>query len=54
MTDKPNVYVKKPVERMTDSELKNKICKDVKGGCAACEVRESCRYGTEYLRRVSA
>ena len=48
------VYVKKPVERMTDSELKNKICKDVKGGCAACEVRDTCRYGTEYLRRKSA
>ena len=44
------VYVKKPVEQLTDTELKHKICKDVR--CAECEVRDTCRYGTEWLRRM--
>ena len=45
-------YVKKPVEQLTDTELKHKICKDVRGGCEKCEVRGTCRYGTEWLRRM--
>lgn len=46
------VYVKKPVEKLTDTELQHKICRDVRGGCAECEVRDTCRYGTEWLRRM--
>lgn len=44
-------YKKRTVETMTDSEIRHKLCKDVRGGCEKCEVAKQCRYGQEAKRR---
>ena len=44
-------YRRRVVEEMTDAEIRNKLCKDVRGGCLKCPVYDTCRYGPEAERR---
>jgi hypothetical protein len=47
----PPKYPRKTVETMSNAEIKNKLCKDVRGGCRKCPVYDTCRYGPEANRR---
>ena len=47
----PAPYQKKTVETMSNAEIKNKLCRDVRGGCRKCPVYDTCRYGPEAERR---
>jgi radical SAM protein with 4Fe4S-binding SPASM domain len=46
--------VKRTVERMSDTELRHKICENKRGqrgDCRNCEIRDMCRIGQEVLKR---
>ena len=44
-------YPRRTVESISNAEIKNKLCKDVRGGCRKCPVYDTCRYGPEANRR---
>jgi len=44
-------YEKKTPCKMSDSELRNKLCFAVSGGCPKCECLRQCLYGQESIRR---
>lgn len=53
-TAKPPRTVERPVERMSDTELRHKICENKRGqrgDCRKCEVCDMCRIGTEVIKR---
>lgn len=49
-TNEPK-YPRRTVEIMSNAEIKNKLCRDVRGGCRKCPVYDTCRYGPEANRR---
>ena len=49
--ERPNIYQKKTVDKMTNREIINALCKDQESGCVKCEVLPWCRYGREARRR---
>lgn len=44
-------YEKKTPEKMTDSEIRRKLCIMVSGGCPKCECLRQCLYGQEAIKR---
>lgn len=45
---------RKPVERLTNGELKKRVCQDRynrRGNCRACEISDLCVYGREMVKR---
>lgn len=43
-------YEKKTPGKMTDSEIRHKLCFAVSGGCPKCECIRQCLYGQEAIR----
>lgn len=44
-------YPRRTVDSMSNVEIKNKLCRDVRGGCKRCPVLGTCRYGQEAEKR---
>ena len=44
-------YSKRIPETMSDSEIRNKLCFGVPGGCGKCVNIKVCLYGQEAIRR---
>lgn len=44
-------YEKKTPDKMTNSEIKRKLCFMVSGGCPKCECLRQCLYGQEAIKR---
>lgn len=53
-TENGHVGYRTPIEKLTNAELKNKVCQNDRGrrgNCLKCEVSDMCRIGKELQKR---